>query len=61
MNTQQANEIVAPNCIILMRGDFNSQIHPKMFDEICEQLGHDPNETEELTLFIRKSQSRKES
>jgi hypothetical protein len=57
MNTAEANEVIANNTIILMRGDFNSALHPRMFDEICEQLGHDPRRTDELTLFIRKSRA----
>ena len=57
MKTSDANEIVANTSIILMRDDFNSQLHPRMFDELCEQLGHDPRTTGELTLYIRESEA----
>jgi hypothetical protein len=57
MNAAEANEVIANSTIILMRGDFNRTLHPRMFDELCEQLGHDPRGVEELTLFIRKSRT----
>lgn len=55
MNTAQA--ILANSTVVLCRDDFNSQLHPRMFDELCEQFGHDPKTTDALTLYTHKTEA----
>ncbi len=38
--------------IILDRNDIRTELHPFMFDEICEELGIDPKSTDIIELTV---------
>ena len=38
--------------LIIDRDDFNSSLHPNMFDDICRQFGLDPLVTDRLELKV---------
>jgi hypothetical protein len=42
--------------IILDREDVNNPLHPFIFDEICDQLGLDPEVTGRLTMTVTSAE-----